>query len=137
MQDARKPSDYLDAISRYRRIGPDYELLTEHLKKTLHSITGDLGMYTIVMGRAKSLESFAEKIQRPGRMVRGDPLAEMTDLSGVRIITHTLDEVAALTDVIARKFILDLHNSEDKRENRRLRVPYRPGFRCACRDHSE
>ena len=116
MHDARNPELYLDAISRYRRIRPDYELLTEHLKKVLHGITGDLGMYPIIMGRAKSLESFAEKIQRPGRVVRGDPLAEMTDLSGVRIITHTLDEVTALTDVIARKFILDLHNSEDKRE---------------------
>jgi len=116
MQDAGDPKYYLDAISRYRRIRPDYELLTEHLKKTLRDITGDLGMYPIIMGRAKSLESFAEKIQRPGRIVRGDPLAEMTDLSGVRVITHTLDEVVALTGVIARKFILDLHNSEDKRE---------------------
>jgi ppGpp synthetase/RelA/SpoT-type nucleotidyltranferase len=116
MHDPNDPKYYLDAISRYRKVRPDYELLTEHLKKMLHDITGDLGIYPIIMGRAKSLESFAEKIQRPGRISHGDPLAEMTDLSGVRVITHTLDEVTALTKIVSRKFLLDLHNSEDKRE---------------------
>jgi ppGpp synthetase/RelA/SpoT-type nucleotidyltranferase len=106
----------LEAIlSEYRGARSDYELLADYLKKRLESIAGTLGIYPIIMGRAKSLDSFAEKIQRAGKEYR-DPLREMTDLCGVRVIVHTLDQVNAMAAKVDKEFLVDLLNSEDKLE---------------------
>lgn len=116
MFDSTNLDSYCTALRRCRDVRPDYELLATYLQEVLLAMAQDLGIYPIVMGRAKSLESFAEKIQRPGKIYASDPVAEMTDLCGVRVITHTLDEVDVLIGAVRRRFNVDLRKSEDKRE---------------------
>ncbi len=111
---------HYEAICRYRDLRPDYQLLSDHLEKVLLSMAQVRGMYPIVTARAKSLESFAEKIQRPGKDYI-DPVTEITDLCGVRVIVHTLDQVDAMAAAVRDQFEIDLRRSEDKRE----RLAYR------------
>lgn len=100
------------SIARFRDLQPNYERFAVYLKDWFTGKAVDLGIYPIVMSRAKSLESFAEKICRPGKHYR-DPLREMPDLCGVRVIAHTLDQVHTLAEVVAREFIVDQAQTED------------------------
>jgi ppGpp synthetase/RelA/SpoT-type nucleotidyltranferase len=86
----------------------------------LPKIAARLGIYPIIMGRAKSLESFAEKIQRPSKDYKKDPLIEATDLAGVRVITHLLSDSRAFAREVRSEFSIDEENSEDK--SRALKV---------------
>jgi ppGpp synthetase/RelA/SpoT-type nucleotidyltranferase len=115
MDTSTRRMELTEALKRFREVQPDYELLADYLQRRLGEMARALGMYPIVMARAKSLESFAEKIQRPGKSY-GDPLLEMTDLCGVRVITHTLDEVRTLAARVTEEFLIDSLNSEDKSE---------------------
>lgn len=58
--------------------------------------------YLTVTGRAKSVESFAAKAERTadGRPVYPDPLVDIADQVGVRVITYTLTDVAAVADLL-------------------------------------
>jgi ppGpp synthetase/RelA/SpoT-type nucleotidyltranferase len=103
-------------LCEYQRRQAVYQELAEHLKVELKAIADELGIYPIISGRAKSIESLAEKLQRPGKKYGDEPLAELTDLCGVRVITHTLDQVQALSDRVRKQFVIDVVNSEDKQE---------------------
>ncbi len=53
--------------------------------------------------RPKSVASFSEKLQRPGKQF-DNPLEEMPDLAGVRIILYYLDDISRVGDLIKREF---------------------------------
>jgi len=115
--DPKKTACLRDAIVRFQKVRPDFELLSAYLVKVrLPGIAARLGLYPIISGRAKSLESFAEKIQRPGKSYPVDPLIEATDLAGVRVITHVLSDAKAFAREVRDGFIIDDQNSEDKSE---------------------
>jgi ppGpp synthetase/RelA/SpoT-type nucleotidyltranferase len=116
MWESSDPIAYEKAIRDYAELRPGYEVLAKYLEKILLDMAHVLGIYPIVFARAKSLESFAEKIQRPAKVYATDPVTEMTDLCGVRVIVHTLDQVDAMAAVVRNRFIVDLNQSEDKRE---------------------
>lgn len=113
-----KPTDiaqYQATLAAFRTVRPLYERLGEHVQAWCRTTAADLGLYPIVMGRAKTIASFAEKICRPGKRY-GDPLREVTDLCGVRVILHTLDDVRAVAAAVEREFVIDAGNSEDKQD---------------------
>ena len=58
--------------------------------------------YLTVTGRTKSIASFAAKAARrvDGELVYADPLTEITDQVGVRVITYVLGDVAAVADLL-------------------------------------
>jgi len=90
-------------------------MLVEYLKtRSLPEIARRLGIYPIITGRAKSLESFAEKIQRPTKKYLYDPLVEATDLAGVRVITFLQAEAADFIDESRRQFVIEREHSKDK-----------------------
>ncbi|MEK7404157.1 MAG: HD domain-containing protein, partial [Acidobacteriota bacterium] len=91
---------HYEALCRYRDLRPDCQLLSDHIEKVLLAMAHCRGIYPIVTARAKSLESFAEKIQRPGKVYAVDPVTEITDLCGVRVIVHTLDQVDAMAAAV-------------------------------------
>ncbi len=116
----KDPLGYQRAIEDFVIVRPRYVTLADHLAESLNRLCHGVGVYAIVQARAKSVESYAEKIQRPGKTyVR--PLHELTDLCGVRIITHTLDEVDRVTEVLEREFRTDRKNSVDHG----AKMPYR------------
>lgn len=73
---------------------------------------------SIVQSRAKNVSSYAEKIIRKNKY--NDPLTEITDLCGARVITHTQDQVNKICNFIRENFLIDEANSVDVKE--RLRI---------------
>lgn len=75
------------------------------------SILDEAGInYLTVTGRAKSVESFAAKAarSRDGRPLYPDPLRDITDQIGVRVITYVRSDVAAVADVLGTQLrVLD------------------------------
>ena len=64
--------------------------------------------YLSVTSRTKSVESFAAKARqtRGGELVYGDPLTEITDQVGLRIITYLHEDVEAVADQVADQFVV-------------------------------
>lgn len=64
--------------------------------------------YLSVTGRTKSVESFAEKAARTvdGRPVFTDPLREITDQIGVRVITYVHSDVSAVADLLSDQVVV-------------------------------
>jgi predicted RNase H-like nuclease/ppGpp synthetase/RelA/SpoT-type nucleotidyltranferase len=58
--------------------------------------------YLSVTGRTKSIESFAGKAARrvEGQLLYADPLHDITDQIGVRVITYVLSDVAAVAELM-------------------------------------
>lgn len=73
---------------------------------------------SLIEARTKTVESFCGKIARDGKSY-GNPLDEMTDLSGCRIITFYNDELDAVEKMIRSTFTVDEKNSirKDLSEN--------------------
>ncbi len=60
--------------------------------------------YLSVTGRTKSISSFAEKASRTsadGKLLYPDPLADITDQLGIRVITYVQSDVTAVADLLA------------------------------------
>lgn len=118
------------AIRRYRYIKGLYEEFAEVLRHILGEalIAASVKIHSIE-ARAKSIESFGKKASQPsfsdpGRPRFKDPLAQMTDIAGVRVITFfpkTLDEVDR---TIRSEF--KVIQKKDKR--RQSAGPYRFGY---------
>ena len=65
--------------------------------------------YLSVTGRAKSVESFAAKAARrsgDGTLLYADPLRDITDQIGVRVITYVLSDVAAVAELMADQVVV-------------------------------
>jgi ppGpp synthetase/RelA/SpoT-type nucleotidyltranferase len=106
-----------DFASEYKTIRPVYEEFTQKLRVLLEELLTDEGIdyHHPIGSRTKSVESFCEKITRPDKSYR-EPLQEVTDLSGVRVIVYYLDDVPKIADVIERELAVDRRNSIDKRD---------------------
>ena len=73
----------------------------------------DINVHSVT-SRTKSRESFCEKLARDGKDSY-DSLEDVTDIVGVRIITHIEDEVDVVGNMIRQEFEVDEANSIDKR----------------------
>lgn len=67
-----------------------------------------------VTSRVKERSTLAEKLGREGKQYAR--LEEITDVVGIRVITHYEDEVDVVGRIIEREFSVDLENSTDKRK---------------------
>ena len=64
-----------------------------------------------VQRRTKKVDSFVEKLERKNYKYR-DPLAEVTDLTGLRIVLHSRDDCPRVADLIEDEFVVDPENSQ-------------------------
>ena len=64
--------------------------------------------YLSVTGRTKSVASFAEKAgrERDGARLYEDPLAQITDQLGVRVITYVADDVDAVAELLSEQVVV-------------------------------
>ncbi|MPQ96508.1 DUF429 domain-containing protein [Modestobacter sp. I12A-02628] len=64
--------------------------------------------YLSVTGRTKTVASFAEKAARTvdGRPAYPDPLRDITDQIGVRVITYVQDDVQAVADLLGSQVVV-------------------------------
>jgi putative GTP pyrophosphokinase len=69
--------------------------------------------YHIVTSRSKDIESFRKKISKDKY---DNPIIQIKDLAGIRVITYVEDEVKAVCRTIEDAFQIDKDNSLDKSE---------------------
>ena len=103
--------DVRATLESYRSLRPRFSLLAQYLQARLRLLADEREIYPIVMGRAKSLESLAEKI---GRKSYTNPMVELTDFCGVRVIVHLTQQVETLAQAVTTSLKLDLENCENK-----------------------
>lgn len=101
-------------IAAYSVQRPVFEDYGRRLKYLLGDMLGYQGIRPVIETRTKTVKSFSEKIQRPGKSY-SDPLKEMTDLAGVRIICPDKHTVDLVCEAIGANFEVDKENSVDKR----------------------
>lgn len=114
-------------VRQYKRLYPRYTRYAALLEEVLLSATQRLAPLAIVQTRPKSVASFAEKALRKRRKY-ADPVHELTDLCGARVIARTRSEVEALSAFVKERFEIDWENSVDASE--RL-APAEFGYRSA------
>ena len=100
-----------EAVEEYALRHPGLVALADSYVEQVTSVLDEAGVnYLSVTGRAKSVSSFATKA---GRTVDGvpayaDPLREITDQVGVRVITYVRSDVATVADVLGAQLrVLD------------------------------
>lgn len=112
-----KPADLVpikaakSAVATYERRRPALVAATDEY---LHLVTGlldEAGIdYLSITARTKSVESFAAKAERlvDGARLYTDPLSEVTDQIGLRVITYLREDVDAVANLIGEELnVLD------------------------------
>ncbi len=99
-------------IAQYELAFPRYQQYADTLHSVLNQATKKHAPHAIVQARPKAIASFAEKIQRKRHKYR-DPINQITDLCGGRVITHTPEEVRAMCAFIEQHFTIDWDNTID------------------------
>jgi ppGpp synthetase/RelA/SpoT-type nucleotidyltranferase len=99
-------------VAAYQAAFPDYRRYAQMLEEVLLRAASRIAPFAIVQSRPKSIASFAEKALRK-REKYDDPLRQLTDLCGVRVIARTRSEVDALGAFIRESFDVDWANSLD------------------------
>lgn len=101
-----------EQVEKYRALYPLYQQYAATLKRILELARKKYAPEAIVQARPKSIASFADKIQRKRGKYR-DPVHQITDLCGGRVITNTGEEVQAVCRFIKEHFLIDWPNSYD------------------------
>lgn len=108
------PLDVGSAVRRYAELQPGLRPVTEGFVALVTSILDEAGInYLTVTGRTKSVSSFAAKAARTvdGRPLYADPLHEITDQVGVRVITYVHSDVQAVVDLLDDQVVV--HDDRD------------------------
>lgn len=107
-----------EVVAQYSKQLPMYERFTRKLKDLLEILLEANAIeYDDIRCRTKTVESLRDKIEDRSY---ADPLNEITDLSGVRIIVHRLSDVPKVRRLIKGDFDVDRKNSKDKIEDLRV-----------------
>lgn len=101
-----------------------YEELTKQVERTILDLVNHKKIdYANITSRVKTKESLMEKVGRKSYL---DPKTEVTDLSGVRLITYIESDVAKACSLIESSFNVNKGKSSDKSEELGVdRVGYR------------
>ena len=92
------------AVADYEARRPALVAATEKYLALVTALLDDAGInYLSITARTKSVESFAAKAERivDGRRLFSDPLVEITDQVGLRIITYLREDVDAVATLLA------------------------------------
>src|SRR5215469_6005147 len=100
--------------NRYRAIRGTCESLTARLQALIVDLLAEASLEVIqIEARTKAIDSFTEKISRK-RVKYANPLTEVTDLVGLRIITYYREDVTRVGEILKKEFQIDATNSVDK-----------------------
>ena len=101
---ALRPDPVREAVQSYAEQHPRLVAAAADAVTLLASILDEAGInYLTIEGRAKKVSSFAEKATRTaeGRSLYPDPLHDIGDQLGVRVITYVRDDVEAVAALLA------------------------------------
>jgi putative GTP pyrophosphokinase len=92
------------AVRTYAALQPELHAVTDRYVAIITTLLDDAGInYLSITGRTKSVASFAAKAVRSfdGEPLYADPLIQITDVVGVRVITYLHSDVAAVAQLFA------------------------------------
>jgi predicted RNase H-like nuclease/ppGpp synthetase/RelA/SpoT-type nucleotidyltranferase len=98
------PASARTAVADYAARRPALVAVTENYLQLVTALLDDAGInYLSISARTKSVESFAAKADRTvdGRRLFSEPLVEITDQVGLRIITYLREDVDAVATLLA------------------------------------
>jgi predicted RNase H-like nuclease/ppGpp synthetase/RelA/SpoT-type nucleotidyltranferase len=101
---AGEPDLVRSAVQEFAARQPELVEVTDGYVALVTTLLDDAGInYLSVTGRAKSVASFAAKADRSvaGAPLYTDPLEQITDQVGVRVITYLHSDVAAVADLLS------------------------------------
>jgi putative GTP pyrophosphokinase len=103
--------DIDQVVAQYRELYPTYNRFTEKITDLIEDLLRPSQIRYDIEFRTKEEDSFREKIIRHSYE---DPLAEITDLAGVRIILRRLSDIRKVAEIIEGEFAVDNQRSIDK-----------------------
>ena len=99
---------------RYRQLRPALKQGTRTVHAHLRNLLAVQRIKVLnTTGRTKSVRSFYRKISRRDKNYT-DPLLQVTDLCGLRVVTYHVEETEAVAALVREHFDIDLKNSVDK-----------------------
>ncbi len=103
-----------DQVKAYAQNRHNYEAFAQTLKSLFSQLLAGKPLEVAnIEARAKSVESFRAKIEREDNNY-SDPINQITDLAGLRIITYQLEDVALVSELIEQNLKIDREHSVDK-----------------------
>lgn len=110
----KKGNKMSDIINQYEVIRPTYIQLTTRVTRLIEELlhAHSIKFHTIE-SRTKEIDSLKDKLVRKSEKYL-DPLNEITDFTGIRVITYFLDDVLKISDLINNEFKVDNENSSDQ-----------------------
>jgi predicted RNase H-like nuclease/ppGpp synthetase/RelA/SpoT-type nucleotidyltranferase len=99
----------LAAVQEYAAAQPEIIDAGDRFIALVTAILDEAGInYLSITGRTKTVASFAGKAARrvDGELVYADPLRDITDQIGVRVITYVLSDVAAVAELMADQVVV-------------------------------
>ncbi|MCX6236825.1 MAG: RelA/SpoT domain-containing protein, partial [Bacteroidia bacterium] len=105
-------------IAEFVKVRPDYVDFAKLLETILNKVGEKFGFLALVQARAKTVVSFSNKIIMKDKY--RNPLTDMTDLCGARVIVHFQSHVEKVCSFIKENFEVDEANSLDLKS--RLKV---------------
>lgn len=101
-------------IKEYQVLRPVYEEFNEKIQILLKELIKECQIkFHLIEARTKSIDSFSEKIARKEYKYT-NPLEEILDLAGIRIIVYYVDDVEKIEEILNKEFEIDIENSLDK-----------------------
>jgi predicted RNase H-like nuclease/ppGpp synthetase/RelA/SpoT-type nucleotidyltranferase len=103
------PAVMADPVREYTRSHPERVAAGDQFLAMVTSILDDAGInYLSVTGRTKTVTSFAEKARRTrdGVLLYADPIREITDTIGIRVITYVHSDVSAVADLLRDQVVV-------------------------------
>ncbi len=97
------------AVQQYSALQGEIAQAGEGFVALVQAVLDEAGInYLSVTGRIKSVASFAAKAARrvDGELQFPDPLRDITDQIGVRVITYVLSDVAAVAELLADQVLV-------------------------------
>ena len=105
------PGDRHAAVREYAELHPRIEAATAEYVRLVTAVLDDAGInYLTVTGRAKSVASFADKVARTeaGAPVFADPMRDITDQIGLRVITYVHSDVDAVAELLEDQAVVHI-----------------------------
>ncbi|MET0997499.1 MAG: DUF429 domain-containing protein, partial [Marmoricola sp.] len=105
----KAPAAVVDPVREYTESHPALVAAGEQFLALVTAILDDAGInYLSVTGRTKTVASFAEKVRRTknGVPLYTDPLREITDTIGIRVITYVHSDVSAVADLLRDQVVV-------------------------------
>jgi predicted RNase H-like nuclease/ppGpp synthetase/RelA/SpoT-type nucleotidyltranferase len=105
----RAPAVVQDPVREFTRRHPGLVAAGEQFLALVTAILDDAGInYLSVTGRTKTVASFAEKARRTrdGVPLYTDPLREITDTIGIRVITYVHSDVSAVAELLGDQVVV-------------------------------